>query len=68
MPEPASSTLLFGGLDDASERLATILAKRTKKQVFVSCTLPGNDIDPILPQVIKRILAELEIGPTAPSS
>ncbi|XP_018615879.1 proteasome assembly chaperone 4 [Scleropages formosus] len=59
---PLSTLLLGDPSDTTSSSLAQRLAKKTKKQVFVSYSLPSTDSNLIL-LVEKRIKKEMELFP-----
>ncbi|OWF54208.1 proteasome assembly chaperone 4-like [Mizuhopecten yessoensis] len=56
-----SSIPLLGGTDSPSNSLALQLAKKTGKQVFVSCNLPFHG--QLMPLIEKRISQELNNHP-----
>ena len=59
---PLSSLLLGEPSDTSSNSLAQRLAKKTKKQVFVSYSIPGTDAQLAI-LVEKRINKEMELHP-----
>ncbi|XP_076582620.1 proteasome assembly chaperone 4 isoform X2 [Chaetodon auriga] len=59
---PLSSLVMGDPSDTAPNSLAQRLAKKTKKQVFVSCSLPMTDSNLSL-LVENRIRKELELHP-----